>query len=179
MSNLPQATSAPTPAQELAALVAQVADLSQLALDLTAKCIDINQQLPIVVASQVAAAVAELTRTFFFSFLCYTLAYLLAIADVEFVEGVAITPDALEALFPPGVGDYQSWYVVCIGREPGLYPSSEEADDQVTGVPHQFRRKKNGRQEALNFYRAKYVSGQVVKMTEAVPMPVASGSTSS
>ncbi|KAJ7112731.1 hypothetical protein C8R44DRAFT_882481 [Mycena epipterygia] len=159
MTNNLQATTAPTPQQELAALVAKVAALSNLALDLTRQCIDINQDLPRVVPLQVTAAVGKLT------------------ADVEFVEGVAITPDALDALFPPGVGDYQPWYVVCVGRKPGLYPSSHEANDQVLGVPHQFRRKKSGRAEALAFYRAKHVAGQVAKMTE-VP-PVAAGPSTS
>ncbi|KAJ7118297.1 hypothetical protein C8R44DRAFT_878905 [Mycena epipterygia] len=144
-----QATTAPTPQQELAALVAKVAALSKLALDLTRQCIDINQDLPRVVDLQVAAAMAEPP------------------SEVEFVQGVAITPDALDTLFPPGVGDFQPWYVVCIGRELGLYPSSDEADEQVSGVPHQFRRKKSGRAEALSFYRAKHVAGQVAKMTEA------------
>ncbi|KAJ7089384.1 hypothetical protein C8R44DRAFT_892342 [Mycena epipterygia] len=133
MTNNLQATTAPTPQQELPALVTKVAALSNLALDLTRQCIDIN----------LTAALAELT------------------ADIEFVEGVAITPDALDALFPPGVGKTTS---------PGT-SSAHEANDQVLGVPHQFRCKKSGRAEALVFYRTKHVAGQVAKMTGVPPVP--------
>ncbi|KAJ7450108.1 hypothetical protein FB451DRAFT_1186883 [Mycena latifolia] len=130
------ATTTPSPEQELAALVAQLTGLTDT--------------LPGVIASQVAAALAAPTGS----------------SGTEFVQGTARTPDELEALFPPGVGDYQTWHVVCIGREPGLYPSAEDADDQVKGVPNQFRQKKSGRIEALGFYRYKYGRGEVVKYSD-------------
>ncbi|KAJ7449016.1 hypothetical protein FB451DRAFT_1374173 [Mycena latifolia] len=81
MSDNAAATITATPEQELAALVAKVTTLSRVALDLTAKCLDINQELPRVIASQVAAAVAEVTP------------------DADFVRGVPLTPDELDALY--------------------------------------------------------------------------------
>ncbi|KAJ7478927.1 hypothetical protein FB451DRAFT_1395542 [Mycena latifolia] len=148
MSNVRDATIAPTPAEELVALVAKVTAMSRQALDLTVKCLDVSHELPRVVAAQVAAAVADFT------------------SDVAFVEEVAPTPDELDALFPPGTGDSQTWYVVSIGRQPGLYASPHDADDQVRGVPHQGRRKKDGRAEALAYYRTMYENNLVRKMVE-------------
>ncbi|KAJ7916075.1 hypothetical protein B0H13DRAFT_2451280 [Mycena leptocephala] len=86
----------------------------------------------------------------------------------EFEVGVAITPEALERRFPPGVGDLATWYVVAVGREPGLFISSDEAEDQVKGVPNFCREKKKSRREALDFYRHKYEHREVMKLTEVV-----------
>ncbi|KAJ6538210.1 hypothetical protein DFH09DRAFT_1324076 [Mycena vulgaris] len=153
------ATTAATPDEELAALVAQVAALSKTALDLTKNCIDIHHTIidtiPRVVASQVAAALAAAA----------------VVPTGDFVQGVALTPAQLDAQFPPGTGDTQTWHVVCIGREPGLYASAELATDQVRGVPNQLRQKKSSRQEALNFYRYKHQAGQVQKWNEVAVAP--------
>ncbi|KAF8187857.1 hypothetical protein K438DRAFT_1972561 [Mycena galopus ATCC 62051] len=127
---------AATPDLELAALLTQVTALSKLAvdvthwsldlndkalsklaLDMTRHCIDINDKLPRIVRAQVAAALSELR------------------AALGFYQGIAPTPSQLDALFPPGRGDNQTWYVICIGCQPGLYATPEEADDQVLGVP--------------------------------------------
>jgi hypothetical protein len=48
----------------------------------------------------------------------------LDLAAIEWVQGVPLTPDQLDASFPAGVGDDLAWQVVCIGREPGLYLSA-------------------------------------------------------
>ncbi|KAJ7459013.1 hypothetical protein FB451DRAFT_1182599 [Mycena latifolia] len=174
MAHIPATTTA-SPEQELAALVAQVTALSKLALEMTKHCIELHGKstplyaLPGVIASQVAAALA-----------------VPAASSVDFISGTALTPDELEALFPPGVGDHQTWHVVCIGREPGLYPSAEDAEEQVKGVPNQFRQKKSGRLEALSFYRYKYLRGEVIKYCDLAAAftgvsisaaPAASGST--
>ncbi|KAJ6596598.1 hypothetical protein B0H10DRAFT_2232385 [Mycena sp. CBHHK59/15] len=152
----PTATNAPTPDEEMAALLAQVAALSKLALDVTRHCININDQIPRVIRAQVDKAVAEIHP-----------------ASPEFVLGITPTPDELEAKFPPGHGDNQTWYVVCVGRRPGLHATSEEADAQVLGVPHQFRRKKDSHVEALAFYRHKHSLGEVMQISEVVPVPTA------
>ncbi|KAJ6471703.1 hypothetical protein DFH09DRAFT_1110460 [Mycena vulgaris] len=170
------ATTAATPDEELAALVAQVAALSKTALELTKNCIDIHHTIidtiPRVVASQVAAALAAAA----------------VVPAGDFVQGIALTPDQLDAQFPPGTGDTQTWHVVCIGREPGLYASafvsfvsstltllshsiSDLATDQVRGIPNQLRQKKSSRQEALNFYRYKHQAGLVQKWNEVTPAP--------
>ncbi|KAJ6527599.1 hypothetical protein DFH09DRAFT_1328071 [Mycena vulgaris] len=153
------ATTAATPDEELAALVVQVAVLSKTALDLTKNCIDIHHTIidtiPRVVASQVAAALAAAA----------------VVLMGDFVQGVALTPAQLDAQFPPGTGDTQTWHVVCIGREPGLYASAELTTDQVRGIPNQLLQKKSSRQEALNFYRYKHQAGQVQKWNEVAVAP--------
>ncbi|KAJ6547987.1 hypothetical protein DFH09DRAFT_1087450 [Mycena vulgaris] len=147
-------TNSPTPAQELAALVAKVAALSKLALDMTKLTMDINDAVPGVIASQVTQAVDVLTPT-----------------APQFMHGTARTPDQMDALFPPGVGDHQLWYVVIVGREPGLYNSSVAADAEVNGVPGQFRQKKASRVEALAFYRNRYNDSAVAKISEVIVAP--------
>ncbi|KAJ6532227.1 hypothetical protein DFH09DRAFT_1408551 [Mycena vulgaris] len=150
-------TTTPTPAQELAALVAKVAALSKLALEMTKLTMDIDDAIPHVIASQVAEAVEALQPP-----------------PPQFVEGVAYTPAQMDTMFPPGFGDHQAWYVVIVGREPGLYCSSVAADAEVNGVPGQFRQKKASRIEALAFYRNRYNDNAVVKLNEvAVVAPPA------
>ncbi|KAJ6539874.1 hypothetical protein DFH09DRAFT_1323424 [Mycena vulgaris] len=157
-------TTSPTPAQELAALVAKVAALFKLALEMMKLTMDIDDAIPNVVASQVAEAVAATQPLV-----------------PQFVEGVASTPAQMDAMFPPGFGDHQPWYVVIVGREPGLYGSSVRADAEVNGVPGQFRQKKSSRIEALAFYRNRYNDNAVIKLNEVVvaapaPTPVAADS---
>ncbi|KAJ7500348.1 hypothetical protein B0H11DRAFT_2225892 [Mycena galericulata] len=153
----PNAPTAPTPEEELAALVAQVAALSKLALDVTRHCIDISDQIPRVVRAQVSAAVAENTPS-----------------GPAFLCTVGPSPGRMEALFPPGQGDNQPWYVVCVGHRPGLYASSSDADDQVRGVPNSSRRRKDTRQEALAYYRSQFDAGEVARVTEAPVVPASS-----
>ncbi|KAJ7870319.1 hypothetical protein B0H14DRAFT_3440151 [Mycena olivaceomarginata] len=162
-----QVTTAATPEQELAALVSQVAAMSvlavnitqhcvdtddkavsKLALDMTRHCIDLTDKIPRVVRAQVEAAVAEVRP------------------PTTFSQGIAPTPAQLEAQFPSGRGDNQAWYVVCIGRQPGLYATADEADAQVLGVPDQYRRKVVGRIPALVYYRQMYDLQRVMRLTE-------------
>ncbi|KAJ7437874.1 hypothetical protein FB451DRAFT_1192963 [Mycena latifolia] len=65
-------------------------------------------------------------------------------------------PDELEALFPPGPGNTQTWYVVCVGRQPGC---------MLVCIPHQEHRK-DGQVEALAYYRTMYENNMVHKMVE-------------
>jgi hypothetical protein len=51
-----------------------------------------------------------------------------------------------------------------------IYLCSDEADEQVTGVPHQHRRKMTGRVPALAYYRQLHGLGQVMRLTE-IPGP--------
>ncbi|KAJ7116914.1 hypothetical protein C8R44DRAFT_738784 [Mycena epipterygia] len=147
MSTPLTATTATTPVStELAALVAKVDALSKLALDMTKLTIDINTAIPVAVTAQVA---------------------LVTPPAPAFVHGHPRTPGQMEIAFPAGTGDQQSWYVVTVGREPGLYGSSAEADAQVTGIPGQFRQKKSNRLEALAFYRHRYLDGAVSKINPA------------
>ncbi|KAF8179379.1 hypothetical protein K438DRAFT_1977432 [Mycena galopus ATCC 62051] len=142
----------PTAAEELAALVSKATTLSKLALDMTRLCIEIGDGLPAVVKAQVDAAIAEL-----------------APVGPQFYRSAAIAPDDLEALFPSGYGDNQPWYVICVGRRPGLYASAADADDQVRGVPNQLRKKKDSHEEALLYYRSQYRIGECTRISEAPP----------
>ncbi|KAJ7442102.1 hypothetical protein B0H11DRAFT_2251729 [Mycena galericulata] len=170
----PDATNTPTPEEELAALVAQVGALSKLALDMTRSCIDISDSIPRIVRAQVIPPIAKILPPgpLFDSIPRIVRAQVdAAIAKILppgplFFRSVAPTPAQIEARFPPGTGDNQPWYVVCIGRSPGLYATSQEADDQVNGVPNQSRKKKDSRQEALLYYRSQYEIGEVMQVSE-------------
>ncbi|KAJ7797774.1 hypothetical protein B0H14DRAFT_3493261 [Mycena olivaceomarginata] len=131
-----------TPAEELTALRFKVSSLSKLALDLTRLCIEINDDVPHIVKSHVDAAVAK--------------------AAPKFYHSAAPAPDELEALFPPGYGDSIAWYVVCVGRRPGLYASFPWRSQAVP-------QKKDSRQEALLYYRAQYDLGECERVSEARP----------
>ncbi|KAJ7227794.1 hypothetical protein C8J57DRAFT_1534864 [Mycena rebaudengoi] len=131
----------------MAAFVAKVATLSRLAADLTKLAIEVQTELPDIVQAAIDSAFQEETP------------------DAVWVAGTPLTPDDLDAKFPPGTGEHQHWYVVLRGRSPGLYPRSLNCDDQVLGVPNQYREKKRGRAEALAFYRASYNRGEVEQWT--------------
>ncbi|KAJ6509616.1 hypothetical protein DFH09DRAFT_1100888 [Mycena vulgaris] len=152
MNTTPTAISAANPAEELAALIAHVSALSKLALSMTKHCIEIHDAIPKVVASQVAAALAgTLLMSIAFMSMAHIADRLQLAPAPQFIEGGAITPANLAATHPPGHGDHQSW---------------TEADAQVNGVPGQFRQKKASRVEALSFYRSKFNTGEVTKLTE-------------
>ncbi|KAJ7277867.1 hypothetical protein C8J57DRAFT_1222649 [Mycena rebaudengoi] len=103
-------------------------------------------------------------------------------AGPPFTSGVAITPDALETFIPASTGEI--WYVVIVGREPGLYRTPAEANSQTDGVPGQFSQKKTSHHEALAFYRDRYglpAPEGVQKWVELpeLPAPLASRSETS
>ncbi|KAJ7467363.1 hypothetical protein B0H11DRAFT_1921400 [Mycena galericulata] len=180
--------SAPNPAsnasnsqEELDTLVKRVAELSQMALDMTHLCIDVQAVVPGIALSRqafdMARACLDLRTVIPGVFARATGAdpASATVAPVDWIEEPAATPDQMDTYFPQGLGDDISWHVVCIGREPGLYASTEEADKQITGVPNQFRQKKTSRLEALAFYRIKYDSQKVHKM---VPVPASANALS-
>ncbi|KAK7053968.1 hypothetical protein R3P38DRAFT_3171426 [Favolaschia claudopus] len=135
--------------------------LSLLALDMAKHCVEINEKLPRVIAAEVATARWEEEAAAFGS---------LNVNDRDdrptFVQGVAPTPDEMETTFQPGNGDNQNWYVVCVGRMPGLYPDPDSANAQVLGVPDQSRRKVSGRAAALAYYRQMYDDNKVMRLNE-------------
>ncbi|KAJ6553446.1 hypothetical protein B0H10DRAFT_2202009 [Mycena sp. CBHHK59/15] len=119
-----------------------------MAVDLTTLSLDVQASIPHVLAAQVGVAVAAASPP---------------AATPLWVQGLPRSPRQLEAAHPPGSGDDLSYHVVCIGREPGLYSSTAEADYQVLGMPNQFRMKKSSRIEALAFYRHKFDLQEVAK----------------
>ncbi|KAJ6494479.1 hypothetical protein C8R45DRAFT_927658 [Mycena sanguinolenta] len=166
-----QEPTAATPEQELAALVSRVAavaklavnvsnrcldvhdtETSKLALEITRQCIDIGDKIPQVVRTHVDAALEDARPP-----------------TPAFYEYVAPTPAEVDEKVPEARSDNQTWHVVCVGRQPGLYATYEEADDQVRGVPDQSRRKVVGRDPALAYYRHMYEHGKVTRLTETPP----------
>ncbi|KAJ6608379.1 hypothetical protein B0H10DRAFT_2439074 [Mycena sp. CBHHK59/15] len=176
-SSLP-ANNVSTPQEEMDALLAMADQLSAMSLemtgyvvpgialskqslDMTHLCLDVKDQLrrSFIQMAQAVAAAAPPTPA--------QVPVLAFIAPgVEWIQGIPLTPDQLEASNPPGICDDSAWQVVCIGREPGMYISFEEANSHLTGVPNQFRQKKSSRIEALAFYRARYLAGKVEKWNE-------------
>ncbi|KAJ6503657.1 hypothetical protein C8R45DRAFT_1091436 [Mycena sanguinolenta] len=161
-------SSAPTAAtseKELAALVTTLSklsidvsqraltlndkNLSSLGLEMTRHCLEITECLPRVLHEHVEAALAQLRPP-----------------SPLFYQGIAPTPAHMEEMFPPGNSESQTWHVVCVGRQPGLYATSQEADAQVLGVPDQSRRKVSGRAAALAYYRSMYETDKVMRLTE-------------
>ncbi|KAJ7691220.1 hypothetical protein B0H14DRAFT_3532031 [Mycena olivaceomarginata] len=145
-------TIAPTSEQEMAAVVSKVTAMSKLALDMTRLCIEVNDKLPAVVQAQVVDALASV-----------------APQGPAFHHSAAPLPDEIDAMFPLGYGENQPWYVVCVGRRPGLYASYADVDDQVRGVPNQSRKRKDTLREALLYYRTQYRLGECERVLEAPP----------
>ncbi|KAJ7780832.1 hypothetical protein DFH07DRAFT_765317 [Mycena maculata] len=162
---------------ELDELLKRLSELTRMSLDMTRLCLDVQETVPGIALARQASemmrgcmdlrvAIPELFARLTGAGPEYADPEL---AAVDWVEAVARTPDEMDAYYPPGIGDDISWHVVCIGREPGLYASVNEADRQIRGVPNQFRQKKTSRVEALTFYRLRHSKQQVRKM---VPIPV-------
>ncbi|KAJ7291348.1 hypothetical protein C8J57DRAFT_1491841 [Mycena rebaudengoi] len=143
-------TTSSIPIPEMDAFTAKVTRLSKLAVELTTLAIEVQTELAGVVAAQIEAALAD------------------EAPDHVWVAGTPLTPDDLEAKFPPGSGDTQTWYIVLRCRNPGLYASYQDANDQARHVPNEFLQKKTGCLEALAFYRHHHSRGEVEKWNEVV-----------
>ncbi|KAJ7021986.1 hypothetical protein C8F04DRAFT_1194943 [Mycena alexandri] len=141
------AINARTPEEELQALVALLAGLSQMSLAMAKHCLDLQTRLPGVINAAIAAQVAPISPI------------------LAWVPMVPRTPDELEAAHPcPPEGSIErAYHVVTTGREPGLYDNVEQSDYQVLGVPNGKRRKVTGLAAALAYYRAKYAAQEVAK----------------
>ncbi|KAJ7169286.1 hypothetical protein C8R43DRAFT_1121167 [Mycena crocata] len=161
-----------------------ISDLSHLSLDMARMCVEVQSVLPGVALSKQSLKMAslcldlqdELRRSF-------NAAVQTAIAAAapppplfHWVKGgEPLTPDQLDASYPQGVCDDSPWHVVIVGREPGMFISSDEAGINVSGVPSGFRKKKDSHLEALAFYRARYKDGKVEKWrtVPVAPAPAA------
>ncbi|KAJ7113455.1 hypothetical protein C8R44DRAFT_741054 [Mycena epipterygia] len=101
MANLAPPTNAPSPTEELAALVALVAKLASASAAAARAAAEANR-LAAEVDAKLSLALG-LANT----------------SSITWIRAVAISPNALEATFPAGSGE--TWYVVIRGRNPGLY----------------------------------------------------------
>ncbi|KAJ7016365.1 hypothetical protein C8F04DRAFT_1202405 [Mycena alexandri] len=162
--------------QEMEVLISRLTALSKLGLEVTRHCIDVaahaldSEAIPRAIQAQVDAQVDAILEG-------------AANASVEPAPGPtwystpAPMPAQMEAHYPPGVNDDIPHYVVCIGRAPGLYTSSQDTEDQVRGVPNMSRRKKDTRAEGLRWYREQHALGKTMCVSEVPPpAPVASSS---
>ncbi|KAJ7301759.1 hypothetical protein DFH08DRAFT_978443 [Mycena albidolilacea] len=86
------------------------------------------------------------------------------------VRAVAKTPAQVAAEHANVPDGTQQWWIVYVGREPGIYSTLEMATAQTEKCPNQqWRSWKGGKREALDFYHAWYDANEVVKWVELNP----------
>ncbi|KAJ7355183.1 hypothetical protein DFH08DRAFT_954686 [Mycena albidolilacea] len=86
--------------------------------------------------------------------------------DHIWVRATAKSPTQVAADHANASEGQRPWYVVYVGREPGLYDTVEQADTQIKGCPGQQYRRKASKREAIDFYRAKFEANEVEKWVE-------------
>ncbi|KAJ6546149.1 hypothetical protein B0H10DRAFT_1969748 [Mycena sp. CBHHK59/15] len=91
-----------------------------------------------------------------------------AAEDNVFVRVVAKTPPKLRLCTPRPADGSRAWWVVFVGRDPGIYDTLEAANVQIKGCPNQEYRRKGSKQEALAFYQLMYDNKQVEKWVEVL-----------
>ncbi|KAJ7880126.1 hypothetical protein B0H13DRAFT_2345745 [Mycena leptocephala] len=142
MTNFP--TEPPTARQELVALLAAADKLAERASSLNRTARKIQDRLPDILDKLDAEAAA----------------------DRVFVRGVAKSPATVTAEHADALDGSRTWWVVYVGREPGLYTTVEQANAQTKGCPNQQCRKKTSKSEALLFYQQKWGENEVRKWNE-------------
>ncbi|KAJ7886285.1 hypothetical protein B0H13DRAFT_1889304 [Mycena leptocephala] len=148
MSHLPAATSAlPNARQELRALIATVDKLFSRSLATAHTAEAIKAKLSDITDSLDEEAPPP---------------------DPVFVRDVAKTPGQVEAENAHIPNGTRPWWVVFVGREPGIYSTVEAADLQIKGCPGQEYRRKGSKAEALSYYRMQYDGNLVKKWVEVV-----------
>ncbi|KAJ7308734.1 hypothetical protein DFH08DRAFT_975068 [Mycena albidolilacea] len=64
----------------------------------------------------------------------------------------------------------QQWWIIYVGRDPGLYSTLDAAVAQTNKCPNQqWQSRKADKREALDYYRARYEANEVVKWVELLP----------
>ncbi|KAJ6603064.1 hypothetical protein B0H10DRAFT_1957970 [Mycena sp. CBHHK59/15] len=144
-------TNTPSSQQELDVFVAKVAVLTQMSLDMTQLCVDVQTRIPRVLAAQAAAAFDAATAD-----------AAAAVADTDdpvFVAGVPRTPDQVAAANPPVTR------MILTGMLSGS-AASQLQFQLPSSCTHGLRRRVNTRMAALQFYRTKYQAQEVHKWME-------------
>ncbi|KAJ7902927.1 hypothetical protein B0H13DRAFT_2335448 [Mycena leptocephala] len=147
MTSLSTATAAPNvpnPREVLGEAIATVEKLLDCADSLTRLAESLQDQLPLLLNSLNEEATA----------------------DNVWVRVVAKTPEQVEAEHEAVPHGSRPWWVVYIGRDPGLYTTIEQADRQIKGCPNQQYRRKSSKFEALSYYRLMYENNEVQKWVE-------------
>ncbi|KAJ6506410.1 hypothetical protein C8R47DRAFT_1209587 [Mycena vitilis] len=140
------ATTTPSsPPEELRAVIATVNALVERARALTAVVEDLQELLPHIL---------DRIDT--------------PLSDPIFVRVHPVcTPAQVTAQFANHPDGSRPWWVVYVGREPGLYTTYEDADVQIKRCPGQQYRRKDSKAEALAFYTRQYELKRVEKWVEA------------
>ncbi|KAJ7155293.1 hypothetical protein C8R46DRAFT_1041460 [Mycena filopes] len=94
-----------------------------------------------------------------------------AVTMPTFLEGTPATPNELAAAFTDAAQAHSYYWVVTIGREPGLYLTDGAATDQTRGVPNQFQQRLPGLDMALAFYRNAYDQNKVRTCSLVLKLP--------
>ncbi|KAJ7653999.1 hypothetical protein DFH06DRAFT_1133578 [Mycena polygramma] len=143
---VPAATTAPSAHEELRAVIATVTDLLDKAHALTTCAQDLYDRLPGLV-DLINEEAAD---------------------DNVFVRAPAKSPAEVEAEHATESEGSRPWWVVFVGREPGLYTTIEAANLQIKGCPGQEYRRKSSKEEALAFYTLMDSKKLVEKWVELV-----------
>ncbi|KAJ6537889.1 hypothetical protein B0H19DRAFT_1078996 [Mycena capillaripes] len=91
-----------------------------------------------------------------------------AAEDNIFVRAVPKTAAQVAVQHAQAPDGPRSWWVVYIGREPGIYPTLEDADLQIKGCPNQQYRRKGSKKEALAYYKLLHEANEVEKWVELI-----------
>ncbi|KAJ3545279.1 hypothetical protein NMY22_g2498 [Coprinellus aureogranulatus] len=82
--------------------------------------------------------------------------------DIGSCEGAPATGEDSEEVDEP---EPERWYVVLVGREPGVYQGSDSLTSNVYGIPNSMVRKCRSREEAVSLYNHKLHVAGVVRVT--------------
>ncbi|KAJ6487389.1 hypothetical protein C8R47DRAFT_1216166 [Mycena vitilis] len=146
MTSFPAATTAPSAHEELRAVIAAVTELLDKAHELTTSAQALYDRLPGLI-DLINEEAAE---------------------DNIFVRASAKTLAQVTAEHLNEPDGSRPWWVVYVGREPGLYTTIEAANRQIKGCPGQEYRKKSSKVEALAFYALMHEDNAVEKWVELV-----------
>ncbi|KAJ6609624.1 hypothetical protein B0H10DRAFT_2225752 [Mycena sp. CBHHK59/15] len=153
MTSFPAATTAPSASDQLRAVLATVDKLATQ-VDKLADCADAIADLASSVQAKLPAILKQLHEE--------------AAEDNIFMRAIPKSPAEVAADHARAADGSRPWWVVFVGREPGIYDTVEEANRQVKGCPNQECRRKGSKQEALNFYELMYGKDRVQKWVELV-----------
>ncbi|KAJ6452847.1 hypothetical protein C8R45DRAFT_945547 [Mycena sanguinolenta] len=181
-----QVPTASSPEHEMKVLLSQVTALSQLGLNISHRALDMNCEYLQRNVQACLGSGSPLHRdqgqdpagrdrpsrcsssyVFFFSYLSRLIFF--SAETPAFYEWESPTPSDVAEKLPTNFGDQMPLYVVWVGRQPEIHASSDQAEDQVRGVPSGSRRKITGRAAALAYYQQMYEDGKVICLTQIRP----------
>ncbi|KAF8169709.1 hypothetical protein K438DRAFT_1983095 [Mycena galopus ATCC 62051] len=161
-----------SPLGELAAVIATVSELTLQARHLSRTAQALQASLPDLLARFEAEAAArappdEPPTSLLASYqVFWPMLNVYALLLDVWVVATAKTHTQVAANHANAADGQRNWWVVFVGREPGIYATVDEANAQVLGVPSQQYRRHKSKREALDFYSAKHEAGDVNKLVK-------------